>query len=88
MQWRSSYSIFYFRRKDALYVACTLLLAAFVYWEMVSERLVFYYYPMLMITGETGWMEAGYVAFAVLCFLPFLLEIEENRKWNYLQSKI
>lgn len=88
MRGRSRYTIYHFRRIDGIYIGSTLILAVFVFWEILTQRMIFYYYPVLIITGEQGWMLAGYGVFAVLSVLPFVLGIKEKWKWSYLQSKI
>ncbi len=85
---RSSYTIYHFRMADAYFITVSLVLAGFVFWDIFSGRLVFYYYPVLAVTGEKGFMQFGYVCFLLFSMLPFILEIKEVCKWSFLQSKI
>lgn len=85
---RSSFAVFRFAKRDAVMLALILVLSActlsgtFVFGE------VFAYYPRLskiQLDASTG---TACVAFLILCFLPFLIEMEEKLRWKYYRSKI
>ncbi|MDD5950138.1 MAG: energy-coupling factor transporter transmembrane component T [Lachnospiraceae bacterium] len=85
---RRNFSIFHFRFADGVFLLWIGILTLFLVYVIQTGKLVFYYYPVLVVFGEPGWMQLGYAAFGLLSLLPVVFEWEEQKRWNYLQSKI
>ena len=85
---RTHFSLFRFTRRDAMLLGGTLLLAAVVLTGTALGFVQYGFYPRLSGVGRTPLDLSIYLAFGVLCVLPFYIEIKENIKWNYFVSKI
>lgn len=85
---RSFFAIYRFTRGDAALLCVTLALFAAAAAGVVAGAVTFTYYPVIVPPGNRLAETAVYAAYALLAFLPGLIEAEESVKWKYLQSKI
>lgn len=85
---RSSYSLFKFRRSDALALAFILLSDAVILTASAGGQLGFSFYPEITVAPLTVCSMAAVCAFAGLSFLPFIVEVKEGLLWKYYRSKI
>ncbi|MDF2567171.1 MAG: energy-coupling factor transporter transrane protein EcfT [Oscillospiraceae bacterium] len=85
---RSHFSLFRFTARDAVLLSLTILLTAIVLTGTGLGSTAFLFYPKITHMSFTPFSVVVYVAFGVLCFLPFLIEVKENMKWKYFVSKI
>lgn len=85
---RSRFLIYPVRWQDRIFLCLTLLLAGVVAGVIISGRMCFYYYPLLLLKTEGILGVMGYAAYGLLCLLPVLFNGKESLKWRYLQSKI
>lgn len=85
---RSTFSIYRFDRRDLISGIVLLLAAGIVLAGAVMGACAVSFYPHIAM-AEAGGMElASYLAYAVLCFFPVIVEIKEVVVWRRLQSKI
>ncbi len=85
---RTHFSEFTFRRSDAFLLFATLLLTLSVCVSAALGGLDFFCYPEIRF-GEITWLTyIGTAAYAVLIFIPIIIETEERLRWKYLISKI
>lgn len=88
LQGRSRYSLFRFRRSDALLLALITVLDAAVISAIAAGQLGFAFYPSIAFAPANQYNIPAMAAFAVLCFLPFILEVKEALLWKYYRSRI
>ncbi len=84
---RSHFSIYRFTRRDLLLICADLACSAVVFTGMATGSIRFFFYPAV----RCSWNAASYVvfaAFALLSFLPFIIECKEKLTWNYYISRI
>lgn len=85
---RTVFHTYRFTVRDAVLLACILLLAALVIWAKFCGGIDFYYYPAIVLKMPETVDILAYAAFAVLSFLPFVYEMTERLLWKYYRSKI
>ncbi|MBQ8558755.1 MAG: energy-coupling factor transporter transmembrane protein EcfT [Tyzzerella sp.] len=85
---RSHYSIFTFRKSDALLMAAIMAMDAIIVMVMATGQLDFSFYPTISATTMTIYNFLAMITFAVLVLLPFILEVKEGLQWKYYRSKI
>lgn len=85
---RSNYSLFRFRRRDGILLAGLLVLFAVVIYGAMEGVLDFAFYPRISSISMTPLYVITFIALILLMFIPFVVEIEENKRWNYYRSKI
>lgn len=85
---RNNFSIYRFDTRDRAAFGLLLLLGGGVFVGILTKAVYFLYYPMLQINEGTVWSVLVYVCYGVLCFLPTIMNVTEDIKWQYLQSKI
>ena len=85
---RTCFSVFRFRGSDGVFIGFTLLSAVLLGLSAARGFLTFSFYPTPTPLPVTALPVAAYICFGALAFLPFLIETEENIRWNCLRSKI
>jgi energy-coupling factor transport system permease protein len=85
---RTYFSLFKFRKSDAILLILTILCSALTLVGMAMGTLDFIFYPTLKFVNLAPLVVAAYSAYGLLSVLPIILETEERLRWKYLQSKI
>lgn len=85
---RTNFALYRFRRADALLVLLAAVLSGVFFGGMAAGALDFDYYPRLAGAEPSVLGAVSYSAYALLAFLPAIIEAEERIKWKFLQSKI
>lgn len=85
---RSCFSLFRFYKYDGLFLGISIFLSVIVLSGSLSGATEFFFYPEISSIKTTVLSLLAYLAYAVLVFLPFIIEVKENLKWNYYISKI
>ena len=85
---RSHFGLFHFTARDGLLLGAAILLMAFVVLGLVLGDAAFYFYPRIVSLGAAPTAILTYIAFGLLTFLPFILEIVENIRWKALLSAV
>ena len=76
------------RKSDAVFLAVSVVMTCIVIWGYKAGNMEFSYYPQIGSITFSAASMAAYIAFAVLAYMPFAIELEENFRWNYYKSKI
>lgn len=84
---RTHFSLFHFYTQDKIMLLLLLVLDALILLGNVT-CLKFYYYPALTKLTLSPMALFSYLKIGLLLFLPCIIEIKENIKWNVLKSKI
>ena len=85
---RTRYTIYRFRAVDAVLLGGTLLLLGVVIAGAAAGALELRWYPTLALPTGGVLRTVTYTAYALLSFLPTILEIGERIRWKCLQSRI
>ena len=85
---RSRYAPYKFGKCDALMLVFVAASDAVTAFAIFSDQLDFVFYPTVYFSAFNFINIAAISSFALLCFLPFILEIKEVLTWKYYESKI
>lgn len=84
---RTSFSIYRFDRRDVIVLTILTALATVVLagaaWGSNSIR----FFPSIAVKGYSPFGAAAYVAYFVVCLLPVMLQVMEEVKWRFIESK-
>lgn len=84
---RTRFALFRFRLRDGVLCTACLLLSAVSIWGAASGALACSFYPRFYLPAPDASGSAAYIAYALLSFMPALLELEERIRWKSLKSK-
>ena len=82
---RTSFSLFRFEKRDFGILLIISLCDICVLWGYFSGDLEFDYFPMI---SEIKWNLPLTAVYLILCVMPLILDISEDMKWKYTESKI
>lgn len=85
---RTQFSLFRFTKRDGVLLGADVILLALVLAGTAAGDTAFAYYPRMSAWDPTPLAILSYIAFGVLSFLPFLIEVKEKLVWKYYRSKI
>lgn len=85
---RTNYSLYRFDTRDTMMTALMGLMALIVLVGLGTKTVHFLYYPVIRMNESTPFAVLVYVCYGALCLLPLCLNLIEDMKWQYLQSKI
>ena len=83
---RTHFSIFRFTREDAVLLVSALALTALAAWGIWDRSIS--WYPELVMSPLTPRVMAGYLAYAILAFLPVIIDAKEALAWRCYESNI
>lgn len=85
---RTNYSLYRFKNPDAL-ILCFVTTLDLLFLILIKKaKLSFNFYPAIEISNFGIYQILAIICFAVISFLPFILNVWEGVKWKYLKSKI
>lgn len=84
---RSSFSIYRFGKRDKLLFFFILGLGATISIGAAKGHCTTKFFPMLKFPKTTIHSRFTYVAYALLCLIPVLINIREVLKWKYIKSR-
>ena len=82
---RTSFSLFRFEKRDVLILMIISACDICVLWGYFSGDLEFDYFPMI---SEIKWNLPLTAVYLILCVMPLILDISEDMKWKYIESRI
>lgn len=85
---RTNFSIYRFDSRDQRLLVLVVLLGGNVFWGIVTKKIQFLYYPMLVMNQNDFGAIWTYSCYGILCLLPLLINMKEDLTWRYLKSKI
>ncbi len=85
---RTAFSIFKFDGRDGLALIAIAALSAYIIAGNIQDATYFNFYPMILYSDVTVYSVSVMVSYAILCFMPVILELWEVRKWKRVTSKI
>lgn len=85
---RTNYAIYRFDSRDRNLLGVILLLGGIVIGGILTEKVRFLYFPMIIMHEKTLGSVAVFLCYGILCVLPVMINLLEDIKWQYLRSKI
>ena len=85
---RTAYSNYTFDNRDKAALAAVLALTAYVLAGGIFGKFHFSFFPYIKSSEVTPYGLSFFAAYAVLCFMPVIIEIREEHRWKKLRSKI
>ena len=79
---RTSYTRFFWTRRDVVLTLCVLLLDALVIAGIAVGQTRAMYDPYISLPALTAFSFVLYAGYALLCFMPLLLDLTEAARWN------
>ncbi len=84
---KSHYSLFKFTLRDAMLMASIVFLSGIVFFGVICGSMDFAFYPRVEVLKFGAFQYATSIAFGILAFIPFFIEIKEKIKWIYFKSQ-
>ena len=85
---RSRFAIFGWRTADVFLAVLCAALGGITAACMGIGHLAFEWYPAIVSPGTSVPAITAYIAYALLCAIPTVLQIREEARWRSLQSEI
>ena len=85
---RTNFSIYRFARRDGMLLAFLLGVFGTLLFCMHLRKLKILYFPVFIMNETTAGALILYILYGILCMLPLILNIAEDRKWRSLRSEI
>ncbi len=85
---RTSFSPHRFEKRDIIFIVVLILFSSCILVGVVNGYMEFYYFPIISDISLDIYSIIIYCAYFMICLIPLLLDIKEDRKWKYIQSKI
>lgn len=85
---RTAFSVFTFDKRDKKALICILLLGVYTLCGYFAGGMYFSFFPIMKAAELSLFSISIFMAYALLCISPVMIEIREVRKWNALRSKI
>ena len=85
---RTNFSLFRFKPRDGILLGTSVLMSLSVIVAAAMKYTQFSFYPRITCINMSVYSVIAYTAFAILAFLPFIIEIKESAVWKFYVSKI
>lgn len=85
---RTNYSVYKFGKKDIIVFLFLISLIIVTVIGIYRGYTAFEYYPVLSKISVCTGSVVTYTMFAILAFLPVIIELEGNIRWSFYKSKI
>ena len=85
---RSRYAPYKFKKRDALLLCIIIIADLICAFSIIAHQLDFVFYPTVSFSPLNFINFTAVADFALLCLLPFIIEIKEVLVWKYYASKI
>lgn len=85
---RTAFSIFRFQARDGIALAAILAFSLVTFLSSIYGGLDMRFFPTVKIPPLNTLSVLSYIAYFALCMTPMAINLWEEKKWNYLQSRI
>jgi len=85
---RTAFSIFKFDTRDYAALAIIAFSGLYILAGIPFGALYYRYYPTVKGSGFSLYNASVFTVYALLCLIPLIINIKEDRKWKSLQSNI
>ncbi len=84
---RTAFSLFRFEQRDRFALTALILCGGYILIGAAIGSLDFRYFPSIQPLIFNVFEMSLFVAYALLCALPLIITLQEDRKWKHIQSK-
>lgn len=85
---RTAFSLFQFDHRDKMAVIAIGSLVGYLIAGAIMKGLHFRYFPTMRGADLSAFNMSLFMAYAVLCAMPLMMNVWEDRKWKLLQSNV
>ncbi len=85
---RTCFTLFRITLRDIITIGTVIVSDSYIIFAYMTGGLDYSYYPYFEISSVNIFTLSVYAVFALSCLLPLIIDISEDRKWKYIQSKI
>ena len=85
---RTNFSIFTFEKKDLLASIYLIFGGLYIIIGYFNKGMYYRYFPNFKVEYNSGYAISIFIIYLGLCALPLIINIWEDLKWKYSQSKI
>lgn len=85
---RTSFSLYRFEARDAVFGVIMLLAFALSVFTMATKHVSFRFYPSIKYSEADALFYTGCAAFLALCALPLIFDLKEEIEWRIIRSRI
>ncbi|TCU75737.1 energy-coupling factor transport system permease protein [Tissierella praeacuta] len=85
---RTSFSIFRFDNRDKIVFSIIFCLSTIVLIGAFKGENTIRFFPSIKIMEITSFSIIVYIAYFILCMIPVIINLQEARKWKYIESRI
>ena len=85
---RTAFAIFKWQRRDSIVLTAMVLLGLYIIIGGVSGGFTYDYFPYMQAVQYDFYTCTVWGAYLLLCVIPLVIELAEERKWRAIQSKI
>lgn len=85
---RTSFSLYKFTVSDTVFTLITSTLFILTVIAIANGSLSFFYYPYIAEISLSANAVLSYLAYFMLCIIPFIFELKEAAKWKYYLCRI
>ncbi len=81
---RTAFSLFRFGRRDRFVLIALIVCGGYILFGAFVGSLDFRYFPSIQPLTLNSFTISFFAAYAVLCALPIIITLEEDRKWKHI----
>jgi len=85
---RTAFSIYKFEKRDKTALAAIVLLGSYLFWGSILGTFKWRYFPTMKGVSLNLFNISLFVSYAVLCLVPVIITIKEEKQWKATQLKI
>jgi len=85
---RTSFSVFKFDSRDKRTLLVIAILGIYVFWGFLKGKIDFTYFPSVKACEMSFWSVSVFLAYALLCMCPIIIELWEAIRWKRIKSAI
>ena len=85
---RTAFSIYKFEKRDKTALAAIVLLGSYLFWGSILGAFKWRYFPTMKGVSFNLFNISLFVSYAVLCLVPVIITIKEEKQWKATQLKI
>lgn len=85
---RTSFTKYRFEKRDGLILTLIAALSGYIAFGCAMGSVDFRCFPTVKISPVTVLPITVYIFYFALCSMPMIINLQEDRKWKYLRSKI
>lgn len=85
---RTAFSIYKFEKRDKIVLATIVLLGSYLIWGSILGAFKWRYFPTMKGVNLNLFTISLFISYTVLCLVPVIITIKEEKQWKATQLKI